>query len=183
MTNVDTSITVGQTATPQLAPGTCLGVLFVVDSGAVTPQSQVNFRLTARTSLVTPGTSTYPQDSGVIINSVGKGVKFTAPDDPNALPVKSVENSAQTVAAAGQNLNYKITFRNSGEVVARQVKIVDELPAGLEYVPNTLRLNTRTLSDAADSDEGTAASGRVELLIPTIAPNAVTQIEFQAHVG
>lgn len=182
ITGGDAPVTIGQTLTPRLAPGKCVGVLFDTETGAAAPQSQMTFRLRARTSLTLPGTNNYPQDDGTIINAVGNGVKFNAPDNPALPPVKSVENAPQTVAAAGQTLNYKIIFRNNGAVAARQVQVIDDLPAELEYIPNTMRLNNRALTDAADADEGTADARRIRLLIPAIAPDAVTQIEFQARL-
>ncbi|HEY0657613.1 MAG TPA: hypothetical protein VGD05_04020, partial [Pyrinomonadaceae bacterium] len=85
-------------------------------------------------------------------------------------------------AAPTQTLNYTIAFRNHGAVVARQVRITDELPAELEYVPNTLRLNNRSLTDVFDADEGTAVPRRIGLLIPEIASGAVVEIHFQARL-
>lgn len=183
VTNGDTPVTIGQTFTPSLASGACVGVIFTIDTNAITPQSQVIAHLTARTSLPLPNTNNYPQDDGTITNSVGNGVIFNAPDNPTLPPVKTVENSAQAVAVSGQTLNYKIVFRNNGSVTARQVQVIDDLPAQLEYVPNTLRLNTRALTDASDADEGNANPRGIKLLIPAIAPDAVTQIEFQARLN
>ena len=61
--------------------------------------------------------------------------------------------------------------------------IVDDLPAELEYVNGTILLDNRSLTDAADTDEGTATARRIEILIPTIEPDIVTQVEFQARLS
>lgn len=178
----DTAVTFGQTSTPSLAPAACINVIYVVDTNAVTAGSQVTLTLTARSNTPTPGTGNFPQDDGTIINLVGDGVVFTSPSNPNLPPVKLVEDQPRITGVPGQVLNYSIAFRNIGDVTARQVRVVDNLPAQLEYVAGTLNLNNRSLTDAPDSDEGTANARGFEILIPTIAANAVTEIRFQARL-
>lgn len=177
----DAPVRINQTSTPSLAPGACHSVLFAIDTNNAAANTQITVRLTAQTtSALSNGTAA--RDTGTIINSVGSGVRFTSPADANLLPVKLIENLPNIVAAPGQTLNYGIVFRNDGAVTARQVRVVDDLPAGLEYVADTLRLNNRSVTDVADADEGTANTRRVELLIREIAPNAVTNIQFQARL-
>lgn len=182
ITAADAPITIGQTLSPKLIRGACIGVLYDILTNGLTPQSRVIIGLTARTSQTLPGSGTFASDEGTIINTVGNGSILTSPDSPDLPPVKLVEDSARYTAAPGQTLNYKIAFRNRGSVAARVVRITDDLPAELEYVPQTLRLNTRLLTDAADGDEGTASARRLELQIPSIAPDALTLIEFKARL-
>lgn len=182
VTSGDTPVSIGQTPTPRLAPGKCVGVLMVVDTGAVTPQSQIAFHFAARTSLATPGTGNYPEDEGTILNSVGDGVTFGDPDNPKLRPFMRIDDSMQAVAVEGQILNYKVRFRNNSAIVARSVRFLDELPDELEYVPGTLRLNGVLLTDGADGDEGSVNGNRIELLISEIAPGAVVQIEYQVRL-
>jgi uncharacterized repeat protein (TIGR01451 family) len=183
ITEADTPVQINSTLTPPLAPHTCQTVLFAIETNQIAVQSQAVITLTARSSLTLPGDGkTFAEDSGKIINVVGNAVTFTSPLNASLPPSKLVENLPQTTASAAQILNYSISFRNSGSVAARQVRVVDDLPAELEYVSNTLRLSNRTLTDAADSDEGAATARRVELLIPEIAPDAVTLIQFQARL-
>lgn len=183
VTSADAPVQFNQTLTPQLAPGSCYGVLFVIDTNALAAGSQFVVNLAARSTLTIPGTNDYARDIGVIINTVGAAAVFTAPTDANLAPLKLVENQPRTTAAPAQILNYTVAFRNSGAVAARQVRVIDDLPPELEYVPNTLRLNNKTLTDATDADEGFANSRRVKLLIPEIAPDAVTEIKFQARLN
>lgn len=178
----DVPVQIGQTLTPRLARDTCHGVLFEIQTNNITPQSLVTIGLTARSTLASPDGGV-AQDSGTIINSAGIGAIFTSPVNAGLPPLKLVENLPLTTGAPGQILNYSIAFRNSGSVAARQVRAVDDLPVELEYVAGTLRLNNRSLTDAADSDEGTATARRVELLIPEIAPDSITQIQFQARLS
>ncbi len=181
VTDGDAPVQIGQTSTPRLASGACASVLFVVDTNNAAAQSQIVIKLSARSTLTLPN-GEFAADEGTIINSVGNGVRFTSPDDASLPPVKTVENLTRATVAAGQTLNYAISFRNTGAIVARQARVLDNLPAELEYVPNTLRLNNRSLTDAADADEGTATARRIEISINEIAPDAVTQIQFQARL-
>lgn len=182
VTSADASVQFGQTLTPQLAPGRCYAVLFVIDTNNASANTRSVAQLSARSTLTIPGTQNYAQDSGAIINSVGDGVIFTSATNTSLPPVKLVENLPRTIAAPGQLLNYTIAFRNNGQVSAHQVTVSDELPAELEYAPNTLRLNNRTLTDVLDSDEGVAISRRIELLIPEIAAGTAVEIRFQARL-
>ncbi len=181
VTSGDTPVQIGLTLTPRLSPGACLGVLYLVETNSVSPNTQLVFNLTAHSTL-TLQNGEAAKDDGSIVNSVGNGVVFTSPAAANLPPSKMVENLARTTATAGQTLNYSISFRNNGAVAANQVRVLDNLPVELEYVPNTLRLNNRSLTDAADADEGMATARKVELLIAQIAPDAVTQIQFQARL-
>ncbi len=179
----DTPVQINLTLTPRLAPRACLGVLFAVDTNGVTPQSQISINLTAKSTLPLPGSANnFAEDSGKIINVAGNAVIFTSPSNTSLPPVKLVQNVPQTTATAAQVLNYSISFRNAGSVTARQIRLIDDLPAGLEYVANTLRLNNLSLTDASDTDKGTATARRIELLIPEIAPGAVTLVQFQARL-
>ncbi|HQU82246.1 MAG TPA: SdrD B-like domain-containing protein [Pyrinomonadaceae bacterium] len=183
ITNSDAPVMLDQTLTPNLAPDACLNVLFDIETGNISPNGQIFINYEAQATLALPNSREFPKDSGTIINTVGNGVVLTSPTSPSLPPVKLVENQPRTTAAQGQVLNYKIRFKNSGSVVARNVRVTDDLPAQLEYVPNTLRLNNRTLTDTADTDEGTATASRLEFLLPTILPEAVTQLEFQARLS
>jgi uncharacterized repeat protein (TIGR01451 family) len=178
----DVPVQIGQTLTPRLVPGTCHGVLFEIQTNNIAPQTLVTIGLTARSTLASPNGGVV-QDNGTIINSAGIGAIFTSPANPSLPPLGLVENLALTTGAPGQVLNYSIVFRNGGSVAARQVRVMDDLPVELEYVAGTLRLNNRSLTDIADEDEGTATARHIELLIPEIAPDAVTELKFQARLS
>jgi uncharacterized repeat protein (TIGR01451 family) len=181
LTDADPLIQIGSSLSPRLAPGLCVNVIAVVETADVAPNSRLTINLTARSN-VTESVNGLAQNDGTIINAVGNGAQFTDPANPNLPPLKLVENSERVSASPGQTLAYSIAFRNNGDVTARRVNIVDELPAGLEYVPNTLRLGQRALTDAADADEGRVTGNRIELLLETVAPAEVVQIALRARV-
>src|SRR5207253_7646879 len=122
------------------------------------------------------------QDAGTIVNAYGNGAKFTSPSDPSLPPVKLVEGKESVTTSPGQGLNYTITFRNSGDTPARNVVLRDELPDGLEYVAGTLRLDGRTLTDAADGDEGSVVGRRVEIHVSQFTVGEVLEVALQARV-
>jgi uncharacterized repeat protein (TIGR01451 family) len=181
-TDGDAPINLNSTMSPRLAPRACVGVVSVVDTNASAPQTQLVIRLTARSnvSLTVNGTV---EDTGTIINMVGERARLTDPNNPSLPPSKLVNNSERTTTAPGQTLDYTISFRNSGSVIARNVLVADDLPAGLQYVAGSLRLNTRALTDPADTDEGYSASQRrFEVKIPQVQPGEVVTLTFRALV-
>lgn len=178
----DLTLTVGSNLSPRLAPRACINVLAVIETRNITPNSQLLLNLTARSNLQMSANAA-ATDDGTIINAVGTGAKLTHPTDPTLQPLKLVEGKDRTVAQAGQPLNYTISFRNTGDVTARNVMVVDELPAALAYVPNSLRLDDRQLSDAEDADEGRVTGRRIEFkLSQPLAPNEAVKVRFQAMV-
>ncbi|MBD0371829.1 MAG: DUF11 domain-containing protein, partial [Pyrinomonadaceae bacterium] len=179
----DAPITVGSNLSPRLAPRACIGVLMVVETHNVTPGSQLLLNLTARSN-VQQSANAAATDDGTIINAVGAGARLTHPGDPQLQPLKLVEDKDRMVAQAGQPLHYSISFRNNGDVAARGVTVVDELPAALNYVPNTLRLGDRQLSDADDADEARVVGRRIEYRLSQPLPSGeALKISFQATVA
>jgi uncharacterized repeat protein (TIGR01451 family) len=182
ISDADTSINLNSTMSPRLAPRACINVIAVVDTGASAPQTQLAIRLDARSnvSMTTNGTV---EDTGTIINNVGERARLTDPSNPSLPPSKLVNRQERVTTASGQTLDYAISFRNNGSVVARNVVVADDLPAGLQYVPGSLRLNARALTDGADTDEGYSASlRRFEVKLPQVQSGEVVTLTFRALV-
>src|SRR5215213_7538463 len=178
----DRPVTLDSTMSPRLARGQCVGVLAVVDVGAGRLGEQFNIRIVARSS-VADALNAGAQDAGTIINAYGNGARLTAPSDPSLPPVKLVEGKESVTTSPGQVLNYTITFRNSGDTVARNVVLRDELPAGLNYVQGSLRLGGRVLTESQDGDEGSVAGRRIEVRFAQVAVGEVLEVSFQGRVA
>lgn len=178
----DRLVTLDSTMSPKLTRGQCVGVLAVVDVGAGRVGEQFTIRLVARSS-VADALNAGAQDAGTIVNAYGNGARLTDPADPSLPPVKLVEGKKSVTTSPGQVLNYTITFRNSGDTVARNVALRDELPAGLDYVNGTLRLGARALTDVEDGDEGAVVGRRIEVRVAQFAINDVLAVSFQARVA
>jgi uncharacterized repeat protein (TIGR01451 family) len=179
----DISITVGSTLSPRLAPHACVNVIAAVDVNAAVPGSRLTLSLTTRSNVATT-VNGLVSDDGTIINSVGEPARLTDPTTPAAPPLKLVNGKARATAAPGETLEYTISFRNRGAVVARNVLAADDLPAGLEYVAGSLRLAQRTLTDAADADEGqiTNNARRIEVRLAQVRPDELVTYTFGARV-
>ncbi len=180
----DILITVGETTSTSIAPRSCLGVLAVVDTLDVTPGSLIQIHLTARSN--SPGAANGSAiDSGTIINSVGRGPQFSNPSSVALPPLKQVNGASQAVLTRGAQFTYSIAFRNSGDVSARNLILVDDLPTGVEYVAGSMELDhngVKTLSDAQDADEGFVLAKHLEVRLAELAPNGVARLNFKARL-
>lgn len=184
ITNADREITLGSTMSPRLARGQCIGVLAEIDTNGGQPGQQLSIRIVARSS-VADAVNAGAQDAGTIINVFGNGARLSSPADPRLPPVKLVDGRESVVTSPGRTLNYTITFRNSGDITARNVVMRDDLPEGLEYVVGTLRLGSRNITDAEDADEGsfTSANRRIEVRLAQVAIGEQVEVAFQARVA
>ena len=180
----DTLITVGETTSASVAAGSCLGVLAVVDTLDVPPDSVLRIRLTARSN--SPGAANGSAvDSGTILNSVGRGPQFSNPSSAALPPLKQVNGVSQAVLPRGSQFTYAVAFRNSGDVTARNLVLADDLPAGVEYVASSMELDhngLKILSDAQDADEGFVRDNHLEVRLTAVVPNAVVRLNFKARL-
>jgi uncharacterized repeat protein (TIGR01451 family) len=177
-TSADHATQVNGSASPQVAPGACIGILAMVDTNDATANSRLIFRLSARSN-----TNPRAVDEGTIINEVGLGARLTSPTDANLPPVKSVNGSSQAVVSPGTPFTYTIAFRNSGDVTARSVVVSDDLLTQLEYVPGSLHLDNRSLTDLQDTDEGNVQGQRLLVQLAQVAPGQIVSISFQARLN
>jgi uncharacterized repeat protein (TIGR01451 family) len=181
-TNGDAPVQVGQSLSPRVRQGACLGVLALIDTNDAAPQTALTIHLTARSNVTAAANGT-GEDSGTIINIIGQGSQLTAPDNPGLPPLKTVNGSNQTVVTPGNPFTYTIAFRNQGDVAARSVLVSDELPAGIEYVAGSLRLEERALTEAEDADEGKYSQGRVLVQLQQVDPGQLVHISFKAQIA
>jgi uncharacterized repeat protein (TIGR01451 family) len=180
----DLLITIGETSSATVAPGSCLGVLAVVDTLDIPANSLLQIHLKARSN-ATAAANGRPEDDGTIINSVGRGPQFSSPTSAALPPLKQVNDSKQIVVTRGNPFTYSLAFRNSGDVTARNVVLTDDIPAGIDYVAGSLRLDgngTKELTDAQDADEGFVLGQHLELRLPEVAPDQIVRVLFKAQL-
>lgn len=181
ITSGDPLITLNQSLSPRVQPGACINVLTTLETNDVTPQTELTIHLTARSNVVN-AVNGRGQDDGTIINIVGAGARVTSPDNPSLPPSKLVNGNPQAVVSPGTPFTYTIAFRNSGDVTARNVLVADDLPAQIEYLPDSMQLGNRPLTDANDADEGTLINHRIEVRLAEVAPNQVVTVSFKARL-
>jgi uncharacterized repeat protein (TIGR01451 family) len=185
LTAGDPQITIGSTSSASVAPGSCLGVLAIVDTNDIPFSSLLRIHLTARSNAGGAANGT-AQDDGTIINEVGKGPVFSSPTNSALPPLKEINGSSQAVVTRGSPFTYSIAFRNSGDVSARNLVLTDDLPAGVQYVAGSLHLEfngSKDLTDAEDADEGFVRAQHVELRLAQLAPDQVVRLNFKAQLG
>jgi uncharacterized repeat protein (TIGR01451 family) len=182
LTSGDVAITLNQTASPQLSPGSCIGVLAVINTNDVPAQSTLTISITARSTAAGAANGNV-QDAGTIINSVGAGARLTDPVNASLAPSKLVNGLAEAIVSVGNQFTYTIAFRNSGDAPARDVIVSDPLPPGVEYVPASLRLNDQSLSDVQDADEGSFLNNNIEVRLPRVNPQESFRITFNARLS
>ncbi|PEA55619.1 hypothetical protein CON64_06785 [Bacillus pseudomycoides] len=82
--------------------------------------------------------------------------------DPAIESEKTVRNLQNKSTEVGDTLEYTIRTRNTvSDSLIKNLVIADTLPEGLEYVPGTLQLDGKTVTDAADQDNGQFVTGKV----------------------
>jgi len=181
LTDGDREITLGQTMSPRVARGACVGVVAVLATGAAQQGQRLNIRLSARSNVL-DALDAGAADTGTIVNVVGRGARLSSPADPQLPPVKLVSGRERVNTSPGRTLDYEISFRNSGDVTARRVVLRDDLPEGLNYVAGTLRLDGRALTDAEDADEGHVRDRRLEVRLAQLAVGEAVRVSFEARV-
>lgn len=180
-TNPDSPVVTNGSPSPQVLSGACLGVLAVVDTNDSPANSNLIIHLTARSNMLDAANGR-AEDEGTIINEVGSGARLTSPTDSSLPPVKTVNGSTQAVVSHGTPFTYTIAMRNNGDTAARSVVLVDELAAELEYVPASLVLENRNLSDAEDADAGHVQGRRITIHLAEVLPGQLITISFRARL-
>lgn len=181
VTGADVAIVLKTTISNALASGRCLGVLAIVDVNDSPVNSNITIDLTAR-STANGTTNGIVEDNGKIINTVAAETHLTSPDG-SGVPTKTVNGSGQTVVSPGVPFTYEIAFRNSGDVDARDVVMNDDLPAQIDYVPGSLVMDNRALTDEADGDEGTVQGRRITVQLARVTPAQVVHVSFRARLA
>ncbi|HEX3083211.1 MAG TPA: hypothetical protein VHP99_01710, partial [Pyrinomonadaceae bacterium] len=180
--NGDPVVRLNETVSPTIAPGACFGVLATLNTNDAQAQSVISMVLTAQSNS-TNAVNGRGQDVGTIINAVGIGPRLTDFANPNLAPLKLVNNVAQSVITAAAEFTYTIAFRNNGDSPARNLLVADQLPAGISYVPGSLMLEDRRLSDAIDTDEGSVQNNLINVRFATVKPGEGFHLSFKARLS
>jgi uncharacterized repeat protein (TIGR01451 family) len=179
ISSTDLEIHVGETRSPNLPPGGCIGVLAVMNSESFPAQTNLPIRLTARSTTAT-AINGIQEATGQIVNTVSGGPRITGPD--GMAPLLLVNGLLKTVATAHEAVTYSMAMRNSGDGPAQGIVYLNNLPEGLEYLPGTLKLDNEFITNAKTTNEGTVSNSLVEADIPSLAPGQLMRLEYQAQV-
>ena len=180
VTDGDAPISLNETASPQLPPRGCIGVLAVINTNDIASQSTLTITITARSN-ATNAVNGRGQDDGTIVNAVGLGARLTDPTNSSLAPSKLINGVAQTVVNQAGEFLYTIAFKTSGDTAARNVLLQDQLPTGIGYSPGSLQVNDRSVSDAVDNDEGSVQAGVVRVNLTRVEPGETVRIAFRSR--
>lgn len=87
-----------------------------------------------------------------------------------------------TAPMPGATITYTLTARYAGGLVTGAALVRDAIPSGTAYVPGSLALDGRALTDAADGDAGQASAAGIEVALGTLSPGGAA-ISFQVRVN
>lgn len=181
VTDGDAPITLNETASPELSPRSCIGLLAVINTNDAPAQSTLTLTTIARSNS-TNAVNGRGQDEGTIINAVGLGARLTDPNNSNLAPSKLINGLAQTVVNQTGEFNYAIAFKNTGDTAARNVVMVDQLPAAIAYSAGSLQVNDKSVSDALDNDEGSVQMGTVRVKLAKVEAGETVRILFRSRL-
>ncbi|MDX6158705.1 isopeptide-forming domain-containing fimbrial protein, partial [Bacillus subtilis] len=104
-------------------------------------------------------------------------------------PVLESEKTAKNLDSdkekyeAGDTVVYTIKTRNTvKDSKVTDLVIEDKLPAGLEYVPGTLKVDNKEVSDARDDDKGDVTDGKVSGQFGDVTDTEWHTVTFEAKV-
>jgi uncharacterized repeat protein (TIGR01451 family) len=179
---------------PTLTPDQSI-TIFVLTN---VPATQVNgdraaVRLT--TASVT-GTGT----PGTTINGAGEGgsnaVIGTSGGDGDATGFLLVQAAAVTLAKSaivvdpfggstsvpGSIITYTLAANITGNGNLANVAIADPIPAGTQYIAGSMTLQTATLTDAADADQGNFNGSRISVALGSVPAGQTRTVTFKVRV-
>lgn len=128
------------------------------------------------------GTQPWPTNEATVV--VGGGPNLT-----NTAKTVRISNDQQVPGQAdiGDELEYTVTIRNTGQSAANNVVFTDPIPVNAEYVANSVVLNNQPQTDVADGDATTfqanlGPSGTISVNVGTMNPNATVSIRFRVRI-
>jgi uncharacterized repeat protein (TIGR01451 family) len=181
LTNGDVPVTISETVSPPLPPTGCIGVLAVIDTNDVAAQSTITINITARSN-ATGAVNGRGEDTGTIINAVGIGPRFTDPDNPSLPPVSLINGKNEAVLAGGATFTTTLAFKNNGDIAARDVVITEELPPGIDYIPDSLQVIDHLNLAANDNAQVSDVGRSLIIRLPQVGPGEVVRLSFRLHL-
>lgn len=86
----------------------------------------------------------------------------------------------QPVPGAIVTFTLQATVTGSGSV--DDLQITDTIPTSTSYAPGTLTLNSAGLTDAADTDSGTASASGIAVTLGSVAAGTTHSVTFQVEI-
>jgi uncharacterized repeat protein (TIGR01451 family) len=174
--NATIPVTLGSTVSPTLQPGETIKLQAVIATAGVAVG--VPFAIAAVASSTNAATANgLVTDNGKEFAVAQPGATIAGTSGPNAAIAKLVNQVRSHPARPGETVTYSIAFRNYGGSAATNVVIVDDVPAGIRALPQTVALNGVNAAGTA-----TLAGQRLTVRVGTLATGASDTVTFDAVV-
>lgn len=181
-------------ATPELAAGASVTVFVLVGpSGSPTDgdEGRITIRAQALTGGGTPGTALPGQGAGgsdAIIGSSGGSAQITS-----LLVIRSAtvqisksytisDPFGGTEAVPGAFVTFTLNTQVLGTGNVTNLTVTDPIPAGSRYVAGSLSLQNAPLTDASDSDSGSAGANGIEVRLGDLPGGSQRAITFRIQI-
>lgn len=168
-------------------------VLVTLPAGASDGQtSQLQLTAEAATGTGTPGTAFAGQGEGggdAVVGSSGASDADNAPLVASTVTVSLTKSAAIADSFGGSQpvpgavVTYSIVASVAGSGTASDLRVTDVIPTGTTYQAGTLTLAGTPLSDAADSDAGTASSAGIDVGLGDVAGGASQTVTFKVKIN
>jgi uncharacterized repeat protein (TIGR01451 family) len=172
-----------------LTAGQQVRVFVLVDGAQVIEATSVSATVTAKTGSGAPGTlfaGAGDQGGDAVVGqtratATAATLISPAAAQPSLVKTQSVfapDGSAKAVR--GAIVTYTLAANFPGATA--NVRVDDPIPAGTDYVPGSLKLDERALTDGADTDAGTADTGGIHVALGTVAAAGSHTIQFSVKI-
>lgn len=192
-TGIDTVMANGGT-TPELLPNQQIDIFVMASLPPEAVDRTVgtfNISATAATGSGVPGTVITARGT----NGADAIVGLTRAQSAAAVSLTAALASVTTVksstildplggtrAVSGSRISFRLVATATGSGSARDVRVVDAIPAGTSYVSGSLMMDGTPLSDAADGDAGTFAANAIEVAFATINGGERRAVSFSVII-
>ncbi len=135
------------------------------------------------------GTSGQNDSFAVVATSALTAGVTQSNTDTVTITAQAVVNVTKAVSLSsgptGTTVTYTLTYTNTGNAAATSVILSDVLPAGMNYVAGTAKLNGSAVTDTVDGDafDYNVAATRALAVVPTVAAGQSGQLSFDAIVA
>ncbi|MEN9924707.1 MAG: hypothetical protein RL268_833 [Pseudomonadota bacterium] len=182
-------------ATPAISADNSLTVFAVVrlPAGATDGQtSQVRLAASAVTGTGSPGTSVAGQGVGggdAVIGASGGDGSASASLVANLASVTLTKSAAiadpfgGSQPVPGATVTYTLTAVVAGSGQVENLLVENPIPAGTTYQPGTLKLDGANLTDAADTDAGSAGASGIAVTIPAVSGGTTKVVTFGVTIN
>ncbi len=168
--------TIGSTVSPALQPGETIKVQVVITTAGVAVGAPFSISLSARSTNAATANGLVT-DQGRAWAVATPGASIGGPGGPNTIVTKLVNHVRAHPAHPGETVTYSIAYRNYGGSPATNVVVIDDVPAGIHALPQTVAINGASAAAAA-----TFVGQRLTVKAGTMAVNESDVLTFDAVV-